>query len=202
MEITTQQIKALRDETGAGILDCRKALQDANGDFDQALEYLREKGLATALKRSERETSEGYIELYSHGDGRVGVMVEVNCETDFVARSEAFRTFVHEIALQIAAGAPLYVSPEDAPEEVLEEEREKARKYALAEGKPDNVIERIVEGRLKKFLDDVCLLRQVYIRDDEITVEQLLLQNIASIGENIVIQRFERWELGELSSAE
>lgn len=202
MEITTQQIKALRDETGAGILDCRKALQDANGDFDQALEYLREKGLATALKRSERETSEGYIELYSHGDGRVGVMVEVNCETDFVARSEAFRTFVHEIALQIAAGAPLYVSPEDAPEEVLEEEREKARKYALAEGKPENVIERIVEGRLKKFLDDVCLLRQVYIRDDEITVEQLLLQNIASIGENIVIQRFERWELGGLSSAE
>ena len=202
MEITTQQIKALRDETGAGILDCRKALQDANGDFDQALEYLREKGLATALKRSERETSEGYIELYSHGDGRVGVMVEVNCETDFVARSEAFRTFVHEIALQIAAGAPLYVSPEDAPEEVLEEEREKARKYALAEGKPENVIDRIVDGRLKKFLDEVCLLRQVYIRDDEITVEQLLLQNIASIGENIVIQRFERWELGELSSAE
>ena len=123
MEISTQQIKELRDETGAGILDCRKALQDANGDFDQALEYLREKGLATALKRSDRETSEGYIELYSHGDGRVGVMVEVNCETDFVARSEAFRTFVHEIALQIAAGAPLYVSLENVPEEVIKSMR-------------------------------------------------------------------------------
>lgn len=202
MEITTQQIKALRDETGAGILDCRKALQSADGDIEQAVEFLREKGLATALKRSDRETSEGYIELYSHGDGRVGVMVEVNCETDFVSRSEDFRTFVHEIALQIAAGAPRYIKPEHIPETVLEDERDKARKYAEAEGKPENVIDRIVEGRLKKFEDEVCLLRQQYIRDDEITIEQLLLQNIASIGENIVIQRFERWELGELSAAE
>lgn len=202
MEVTTQQIKELRDETGAGILDCRKALIDANGNFDQALAVLREKGLATALKRADRETSEGYIELYSHGDGRVGVMVEVNCETDFVARSEAFRTFVHEVALQIAAGAPLYISPDHVPEAVLEDEREKARQFAVAEGKPENVIDRIVEGRLKKFLDDVCLLRQVYVRDDELIVEQLLMQNIASIGENIVIQRFVRWELGEQSSTE
>lgn len=202
MEITTQQIKDLRAETGVGILDCRKALQDADGNFDQALAELREKGLATALERADRATSEGFIELYSHGDGRVGVMVEVNCETDFVARSAAFRTFVHEIALQIAAGSPLYVSPEDVPEQVLEDEREKARQYALAEGKPENVIDRIVEGRLKKYLDDACLLRQVYVRDDEMIMEQLLMQNIASLGENVVIQRFERWELGEGSSTE
>jgi elongation factor Ts len=129
-------------------------------------------------------------------------MVEVNCETDFVARSESFRNFVHEVALQIAAGAPLFISPEDVPEQALEDEREKARQFALAEGKPENVIERIVEGRLKKFLDDTCLLRQVYVRDDEMIIEQLLMQNIASLGENVVIQRFERWELGEGSSTE
>ncbi len=202
MEVTTEQIKALREETGAGIMDCRAALQQADGDFEQALSFLREKGLATALKRSDRQTSEGYLDLYSHGDGRVGVMVEVNCETDFVARSEAFRTFVHEIALQIAAGAPEYVRPEDIPQEVLDSEREQARQFALAEGKPENVIDRIIEGKLKKFEDEVCLVRQPYIRDDEITIEELLLQNIASIGENIVIRRFERWELGEHAEVE
>lgn len=202
MEVTTEQIKALREETGAGIMDCRAALQQADGDFEEALSFLREKGLATALKRSDRQTSEGYLDLYSHGDGRVGVMVEVNCETDFVARSEPFRTFVHEIALQIAAGAPEYVRPEDIPQEVLDSEREQARQFALAEGKPENVIDRIIEGKLKKFEDEVCLVRQPYIRDDEITIEELLLQNIASIGENIVIRRFERWELGEHAEVE
>jgi len=202
MEVTTEQIKALREETGAGIMDCRAALQQSDGDFEQALSFLREKGLATALKRSDRQTSEGYLDLYSHGDGRVGVMVEVNCETDFVARSETFRTFVHEIALQIAAGAPEYVRPEDIPQEVLDSEREQARQFALAEGKPENVIDRIIEGKLKKFEDEVCLVRQPYIRDDEITIEELLLQNIASIGENIVIRRFERWELGEHAEVE
>jgi elongation factor Ts len=129
-------------------------------------------------------------------------MVEVNCETDFVARSESFRTFVHEIALQIAAGAPEYIRPEDIPEEVLKSEREGARQYALSEGKPENVIDRIIEGKLKKFEDEVCLVRQPYIRDDEITIEELLLQNIASIGENIVIRRFVRWELGEHADVE
>ena len=202
MEVTTEQIKALREETGAGIMDCRTALQQSGGDIEKALAFLREKGLATALKRSDREVSEGYLDLYSHGDGRVGVMVEVNCETDFVARSEAFRSFVHEIALQIAAGAPQYIHPEDIPEEVLENEREQARQYALAEGKPENVIERIIEGKLKKFEDEVCLVRQPYIRDDEITIEELLLQNIASIGENVVIRRFVRWELGEHAGVE
>jgi len=201
MAISIEQIKQLREETGAGILDCRKALEQANGDFQAALEYLREKGMATAAKRAERETSEGMIELYSHGNGRVGVMVEVNCETDFVARSEAFRTFAHEIALQIAAASPRYVRVEDIPAEVLDKEVEAARAHAEEEGKPAAVVERIIEGRLAKFKDEFTLLRQPYIRNEEITVEKLLLQNIASIGENIVIRRFARWELGEHSDA-
>jgi len=199
MTISIDQIKQLREETGAGILDCRKALEQANGDFQAALEFLREKGLATAVKRADREATEGRIELYSHGDGRVGVMVEVNCETDFVARSEAFRHFAHEIALQIAAASPRYIRDEDIPAEILEKEVEAARALAREEGKPEAVVERIIAGRLAKFKDENTLLRQAYIRDDGITVEKLLLQNIASIGENIVIRRFQRWELGEQS---
>jgi elongation factor Ts len=158
---------------------------------------LREKGLAKAAKRADRETTEGVVELYSHGDGRLGVMVEVNCETDFVSRSDDFRDFAHEIALQIASDAPLWVGEEDIPEEVLESERENARAWALEEGKPEMIVERIVEGRLKKYLDETCLLRQVYIRDEELKVQDLLNEHIASIGENIIIRRFKRWELGE-----
>ena len=202
MAVSIEQIKELREETGAGVLDCRKALEEAGGDFDKAVEFLREKGLVVAAKRAEREASDGMLELYSHGNGRVGVMVEVNCETDFVARSEPFRTFAHELALQIAAGAPLYVSDEDIPEDVLEQERDKARTLGKEEGKPEAVIERIVEGRLEKFKNDVVLLRQNYIRDDEITIQTLLLDQVASIGENIVIRRFVRWELGEGSKDE
>lgn len=197
MAITTEQIKELREATGAGILDCRKALEQANGDFDKAVDFLREKGLATAAKRADREASEGTVELYSHGNGRVGVMVEVNCETDFVARSEAFRTFAHELALQIAAAAPRYLRAEDIPAIELEREREVARRRAVEEGKPEAIHERIIEGRLEKFKDEVCLLRQSYIRDDGVKIEQLLMQNVAAIGENIVIRRFARWELGE-----
>jgi elongation factor Ts len=197
MAITTDQIKQLREATGAGIMDCRKALEQADGDFDKALEFVREKGLAMAAKRADRVVSEGVVELYSHGNGRVGVMVEVNCETDFVGRSDAFRTFAHEIALQIAAGAPQYIREEDVPEDVLDQERQKALLLAKEEGKPEAVAERIVEGRLQKFLDEACLLRQAYVRDDSLTVNQLLLQNVAAIGENIVVQRFARWELGE-----
>lgn len=197
MAITTQQIKELREATNAGILDCRKALENADGDFDKAVDYLREKGLATAAKRSDRDASEGTVELYSHGNGRVGVMVEVNCETDFVARSETFRTFAHEVALQIAASAPGYLRAEDIPEDVLEHEREIARNRALEEGKPEAVMARIIEGRIEKFKDEVCLLRQAYIRDEDLTIEKLLMQNVAAIGENIVIRRFARWELGE-----
>jgi elongation factor Ts len=197
MAISIEQIKQLREETGAGVLDCRKALETYNGDFEKAIAYLREKGLAKAAKRADREVKEGMLELYSHGSGRVGVMVEVNCETDFVARSEAFRKFAHEVALQIAAGAPKYIRLEDVPAEVLEQEREKARSVALAEGKPEKVIERIVEGKMEKYYTENCLLRQAYVRDENITLEDLRNQNIAAIGENIVIRRFARWEVGE-----
>lgn len=197
MAISAEQVKQLRDATGAGILDCRKALEQAGGDLEKAMEVLRERGLAKAAKRSGREASEGYLDLYSHGDGRVGVMVEVNCETDFVARSEAFRTFAHEIALQVAANDPQYIDVEDIPDEVLARERQEARRFALQEGKPEHVADRIVEGRLEKFTDEVCLMRQHYIRDDSITIQDLLNQKIVAIGENIVIRRFVRWEVGE-----
>jgi len=197
MEITTEMIKELRAATGAGMSDCRKALQEANGDYQKAVDYLREKGMATAAKRADREASNGTVELYSHGNGRVGVMVEVNCETDFVARSEQFRSLAHEIALQIAANAPKYVKPEDIPASELEQEAEKARARAKEEGKTGAVVDKIVEGYLNKFKDEVCLLRQVYVRDDSTTIEKLIMQNVAAIGENVIVRRFQRWELGE-----
>ena len=197
MEITTDMVKELRAATGAGVLDCRKALQESNGDFEKAVDFLREKGMATAAKRADREASNGTVELYSHGGGRVGVMVEVNCETDFVARSEQFRSMAHEIALQIAASAPKYIKADEIPASELEHEAGIARARAKEEGKPDAVAEKIVEGRLEKFKDEVVLLRQPYIRDESITVEKLLLQTIAATGENLIIRRFQRWELGE-----
>ena len=197
MTISIELIKQLREETGAGVLDCRKALEAYNGDFDKALEYLREKGLAKAAKRADREVLEGMLELYSHGNGRVGVMVEVNCETDFVARSERFRKFAHEVALQIAAGCPKWIRVEDIPAAVIDQEKTKTRNLALAEGKPENVIERIIDGKMEKFYNDNCLLRQTYVRDEDITLDDLRSQNIAAIGENIVIRRFARWEVGE-----
>jgi elongation factor Ts len=197
MEITTDMIKELRTATGAGVLDCRKALQEANGDFEKAVDFLREKGMATAAKRADRDASNGVVELYSHGGGRVGVMVEVNCETDFVARSEQFRTMAHEIALQIAASAPKYIKAEEIPAAELDHEAEIARARAKEEGKPDSVMEKIVEGRLEKFKDEVVLLRQPYIRDESINVEKLVLQTVVAIGENLIIRRFQRWELGE-----
>ncbi len=197
MDITTEMIKELRGATGAGILDCRKALTEADGDYKKAVDYLREKGVATAAKRADRQASNGMVEMYSHGGGRVGVMVEVNCETDFVARSEAFRQFAHEIALQIAASAPKYVSDKEIPESELVHEGEIAKNRAIEEGKPAEKLPMIVEGRLNKFKDEVCLLRQAYIRDETLTIEKLLNSTVASTGENIVIRRFQRWELGE-----
>jgi elongation factor Ts len=197
MEITTEMIKQLRAATNAPMLDCRKALQEANGDFDKAVDWLREKGMATAAKRADRDASNGVVELYSHGGGRVGVMVEINCETDFVARNEQFRTLAHEIALQIAASSPKYITAEEIPASELEHEKEIARARAKEEGKPDNVLEKIVEGRVEKYKDEVCLLRQPYIRDESVTIEKLILQNVAAIGEAIVVRRFQRWELGE-----
>jgi elongation factor Ts len=197
MEITTEMIKELRAATNAGVLDCRKALTESNGDFQKAVDWLREKGMATAAKRADREASQGVVELYSHGGGRVGVMVEVNCETDFVARSEKFRELAHEIALQIAAAAPRYIKAEDIPAEVLEREAEIARARAKEEGKPENVAEKIVQGRIEKFKDEVVLLRQPYIRDESLTIEKLILQAVGALGENILVRRFQRWELGE-----
>jgi elongation factor Ts len=197
MEISVDLIKKLRDATGSGILDVREALENAEGDFDKAVDYLRQKGLAKAAKRSDRDASEGMIELYSHGDGRVGVMVEVNCETDFVARSDDFREFAHEVALQIAAAAPKWVKEDQIPEEVIEHEKEIARARYLEEGKPENIIEKILEGMVEKFKSENCLLKQAYIRDEDLTIQELLHEKIASIGENIVIRRFQRWERGE-----
>jgi elongation factor Ts len=198
MEITMEMIKELRDATKAGVLDCRKALEASKGDYQKAVDFLREKGMATAAKRADREALNGMVELYSHGEGRVGVMVEVNCETDFVARSEQFRKFAHEVALQVAAAAPKYLKEEDIPEDVLEHEMEIATARAREEGKPEAMLEKIAQGRLEKFKDDVVLARQPYIRDDKVTVSKLLLEQIAAIGENIIIRRFKRWELGEL----
>jgi len=197
MAITTAMIKELREATGAGILDCRKALEQSDGDYDKAVDHLREKGLATAAKRASRDASEGTVELYSHGNGRVGVMVEVNCETDFVSRSEQFRHLAHEIALQIAASAPRFITTDEIPADVLEHETEIARARAREEGKPEAAWPRIVEGRIEKFKDESVLLRQAYIRDESISIEKLIMQNVAALGENILVRRFMRWELGE-----
>jgi elongation factor Ts len=199
MVITTPMIKQLREATGAGILDCRKALEQADGDFDKAFDFLREKGLAALAKRSGRQASDGVVELYSHGNGRVGVMVELNCETDFVGRSEPFRNLAHELALQIAAASPRFIRDEDIPADVLEHEKGIAEARAREEGKPEAVLPRIIEGYMTKFKDETVLLRQVYIRDDAMTVQKLLNQVVVALGENVVIRRFARWELGEAS---
>ena len=200
MKITTEMIKQLREESGAGVLDCRKALLETDGDFEKAKVILREKGIATASKRADRVAAEGIVENYSHGEGRVGVMVEVNCETDFVARSEDFRTFAHEIALQIAGASPLYISEADIPKDVIEDLEEKTAAKAKEDGKPDKIIPRIVEGYLKKYKDENVLLNQQYIRDDTLVIQDLLNQTIAKTGENIIIRRFARFSLGETST--
>lgn len=202
MQITTDMIKTLREQTGAGILDCRKALEGANGDMNAALDFLREKGLATAAKRATRNASEGVVELYTHGNGRVGVMVEVNCETDFVGRSEAFRTLAHEIALQIAGSSPEYILESDIPEEVIERETKIATTKAKEDGKPDSILPRIVEGALKKYKDEFVLMNQAYIRDESITIKELINQNVAALGENIIVRRFARYALGETTAEE
>jgi elongation factor Ts len=199
MAITTEMIKQLRAATGAGILDCRKALEQADGDYEKAVDYLREKGLALAAKRSSRSASEGVVELYSHGNGRVGVMVEVNCETDFVSRSEAFRKFAHELALQIAASAPVYIREEDIPADVLERETNIGAARAREDGKPEAIIPRIVEGYINKFKDETVLMRQAYIRDETKKIQDLFNETLVVLGENLIIRRFERWQLGEAS---
>ena len=200
--ITTDMIKELRAATGAGILECRKALQNAEGNLEAALDFLRQKGLATAQKRASRDASEGVVEVYSHMGGRLGVMLELNCETDFVGKSEAFRKLAHEIALQIAASNPLYIKEEDIPASVIAHEEEIATAKAREEGKKDAIIPKIVEGSLKKFKTEMVLVNQPYVRDESITIQDLINQNIASLGENIIVRRFARFALGETSVTE
>ena len=202
MDISTEMIKQLRQATAAGISDCKKALESAGGDYNKAVEFLREKGLATAAKRADRNASDGMLELYSHSQGRIGVMVEVNSETDFVGRSEKFRSFAHEIALQIAASAPKYIREEDITQEDIDRETRIATAKAKEDGKPDAILPKIVEGSLAKFKDEKVLLRQKYIRDENITIQELLNDTIVSLGENLVIRRFVRWELGESTTEE
>ncbi|HHY64602.1 MAG TPA: translation elongation factor Ts [Clostridiaceae bacterium] len=197
MEISAGLVKDLRDRTGAGIMDCKKALAETNGDIDKAIEYLREKGIAKAAKKAGRLASEGIVEAYIHGGGRIGVLVEVNIETDFAAKNEEFRAFVKDIAMQIAAMSPQYVKREDIPAEVIEKEREILKAQAINEGKPANIADKIVNGRIEKFYNEVCLLEQPFIKDNEKTVEQVLKEKIAKIGENISIRRFVRYEMGE-----
>ncbi|MDF1514806.1 MAG: translation elongation factor Ts [Anaerolineae bacterium] len=197
MEITAQMVKELRQATGAGILDCRKALQSADGDFEGAVDYLREKGLAKAAKRMGREAKDGLISAYIHAGSRVGVLIEVNCETDFVARTEEYKEFVNALAMQVAAMNPQYVTREDVPDSVLERERGIYRSQALQEGKPENIVDRIVDGRLEKFYKESCLMEQDYIRDDSMSIDDLVKDHINRTGENIIVRRFVRFELGE-----
>ncbi len=197
MEITVDMIKKLRETTGAGVLDCRRALEMHGGDAAAAEAYLREKGLAAAAERAERKTPEGLVEVYGHPGNRVGVMVEVNCETDFVAKTEDFRTLAHDLALHIAFAAPRYISRADVPAEVIEQEKATYRAQAREEGKPEHIIERIVEGKLEKFFRECCLMEQPFVKDDERTIEDIVKDRTIRLGENVVVRRFVRYELGE-----
>jgi elongation factor Ts len=197
MAVSAASVKELREKTGAGMLDCKKALEEAGGDMEKAIEILREKGLSAAAKKAGRIATEGLVDSYIHAGGRIGVLVEVNCETDFVAKNEEFKAFVKDIAMQIAASSPRYVRREDVPQEELDKEREVLRAQALNEGKPEHIVDKIVEGRLNKYFEEVCLLEQQFIKDPDKTVSELLNEKIAKIGENISIRRFVRFELGE-----
>ncbi|MFV9509827.1 translation elongation factor Ts [Tepidibacillus sp. LV47] len=197
MEIKASAVKELREKTGAGMMDCKKALTEANGDMEKAIEILREKGIASAAKKAGRIAAEGIIEAYIHGNGRIGVLVEVNCETDFVAKTNEFKTFVHDVAMHIAATNPKYISREEVPQEEIEKERQILTQQALNEGKPEKIVEKIVEGRLEKFYKEVCLLEQPFVKDPDKTIDQLVKEQIAKIGENINIRRFVRYEMGE-----
>lgn len=197
MKITTAMVKELREATGAGVLEAKKALEANNGDFEKAVDALREKGLARAAKRAGREASEGVIELYAHPGNRVGVMLELNCETDFVARNELFQNLAHDLALHIAAMQPRYMQPEDVPEDELNRELDVLRAQAAAEGKPANVVEKIVAGRVNKFYEETCLLEQPFVKDEKVKVKDLITDAISALGENVIIRRFVRYELGE-----
>lgn len=195
--ITAEMVKQLRERTGAGMMDCKKALTETDGDAEKAIDLLRERGIAKAAKKAGRVAAEGLVESYIHGGGRIGVLVEVNIETDFAAKNEEFKTFVKDIAMQIAASNPEYVTREEVPAAILENEKDILRTQARNEGKPEKIIEKMVEGRIEKFYTEKCLLDQAFIKDPDITVDQLLKEKIAHIGENISIRRFARFERGE-----
>ncbi|MEM8863503.1 MAG: translation elongation factor Ts [Chloroflexota bacterium] len=195
--ITAQMVKELRQATGAGILETKKALEAAEGNFDKAVDLLREKGAARAAKRSERDVNEGIIKMYSHPGGRIGVMLELNCETDFVARNEQFQQLAHDLSLQIAAMSPKYINIDDVDKTELDRELDVLRSQALSEGKPEHIVEKIVSGRLNKFYEEVCLVEQSFVKDDGKKIKDLVTETISVTGENIVIGRFARFEIGE-----
>ena len=197
MEITVAMVKELRQATGAGVLDCRKALEASAGDLKSAAAALREKGLAAAAKRAGRQASDGRVEAYVHPGNRIAVLLELNCETDFVARTDDFKTLAHDLALHIAFAAPRYLTREDVPREVVERERAEYRAQALEEGKPERIVDRIIEGRLEKFYQQVSLMEQPFVRDEEKTIQELITDAIAKLGENIIMRRFVRYQLGK-----
>ena len=196
-EITAAMVKQLREKTGSGMMDCKKALAENDGDMDKAIDFLRKKGLATAAKRAGRATTEGVVQPYVHTGGKLGVMVEVNCETDFVAKSDDFQEFAKNVAMHIAATNPIGITPEDVPAETLDREKAIYVDQAKQTGKPDNVVEKIVEGKMNKFLKENCLMQQAYVRNPDITIADLLNELIAKIGENISVKRFVRFQIGE-----
>jgi len=197
MEISIELVKDLRQRTGAGVVDCKTALREAKGDVDAAIDYLRRKGLATAAKKAGRIATDGLVSSYIHAGGKMGVLVEINCETDFVAKTEDFQTFVKNIAMHIAAANPQYIKREDVSAEVLEKEREIYRTQAMESGKPVKVVDKIVEGKMERFFSEACLLEQTYIKDSDLTIKEVLDSMIAKLGENIAIRRFSRFQLGE-----
>lgn len=197
MAIDAEMIKNLRERTGAGVMDCKKALEESAGNVDKAVEYLRLKGLAQAARKAGRIATEGLVEAYIHPGGKIGVLIEVNCETDFVARTDEFKTLVRDLSMQVAASSPLYISKDDVPPAVVEKETDIYRTQAQREGKPDKVIDKIARGKLEKFYSEVCLMDQSFIKNPDITVSQLIASLVARIGENIRIRRFTRYQLGE-----
>ena len=194
---TAQDVKELRERTGCGMMDCKKALTETNGDMDKAVEFLREKGLATAAKKASRIASEGLVDCYIHDGGRIGVMIEVNSETDFVAKNAEFKQLVHDLAMQVCVNSPAYVRREEVPADVINHEREIIRAQALNEGKPEKIVDKMVDGRIEKYFKEVCLMEQPFIKDPDITVSDLVTSKIATIGENITVRRFVRFERGE-----
>jgi elongation factor Ts len=201
MDITAEQVKTLREKTGVGLMDCKEALRISNGDMDKAVDYLREKGLAKAQKRVGRAATEGTISVYIHMGGKIATMVEVNCETDFVAKTDQFLGFAKDVAMQVTAANPTYVKREDVPEEVREKEKEIYRKQAKESGKPDKILDKIAEGKLEKFYAESCLMEQAFIKNPDVTIKGLLDDLIAKMGENILVRRFVRYQLGETAEA-